>query len=127
MNLKLTPADVSAIEQREQKATPGEWKANLYLGNTFALDVCKPNGDRVKCLGEIYTSDATFIAATRQDIPNLVHDWRVLSQRVQELEKVLEWYAGPAFAQFFNWNGMRKPYPILDDQGQKAREVLNKK
>jgi hypothetical protein len=33
--------------------TKGEWKVNLYLGGAYALDVVKPNGDRIATLATV--------------------------------------------------------------------------
>lgn len=90
MNLKLSPADVSAIEQREKDK-------------------------RVRMYDEL-TGFGTSIADPKSvDFMNLIHDWRVLSQRVQELEKVLRDVAYlPDGTNTF-------------DAVVAAREVLNKK
>jgi hypothetical protein len=43
------PADLSSwiAKAREAiaRATPGKWKANLYLGGAYAIDRIAPNGD----------------------------------------------------------------------------------
>lgn len=96
-SLKLTPADVSAIEQREQNATPGPWAhvsdmpSYAVWSQTAERDVVHSQRrlgvGKNRGIDGTEERDAVFIAAARQDIPNLVHDWRVLSQRVQELQE----------------------------------------
>jgi hypothetical protein len=36
---------IAAAREAVAKATPGKWKANLYLGGAYAIDRIAPNGD----------------------------------------------------------------------------------
>lgn len=36
---------IAAAREEVAKATPGKWKANLYLGGAYAIDRIAPNGD----------------------------------------------------------------------------------
>lgn len=121
MNLKLTLEQLDAIEQRGKNATPGPWEklvevpgAVTYIDDGFDARMNIFGTDYEGYAVTSHLPDADFIAASRTDVPNLVHDWRVLSQRVQELEKVLEWYGEDSNTD-------------CDNAGHKAREILNKK
>lgn len=78
---------IAEIRARLEAATPGPWKANLYLGGAYAIDRIAPNGDRLARVavvdGMIQTpANAALIAHAPTDLAYLL-------DRIDKLERAV--------------------------------------
>lgn len=71
---QLTREELPAMRERCDKATPGPWGRNLYLGGANAIDRLNAYGEPVAHIADVYlrTGDADFIAHAREDMPRLL-------------------------------------------------------
>lgn len=80
--MRLSTAELSAIEQRAKAATPGEWITEFdpYGGYDCmgpGVHITNIKGDLVvTCEDDMMKENADFIASAKQDIPRLVADLR---------------------------------------------------
>ena len=89
----MTPAQLAAIRERGEKATPEPGTCKNRVGYVFSQSPdadcvvanCGDFADKelVRFNGARWNADATFIAASRQDVPDLVGE-------VERLRKALE-------------------------------------
>jgi hypothetical protein len=90
----LTPADIAAIRERAEKATPGPLsvKAWRYHAPTYgAITDAAGDGIALVWSGDRASADAAFLAAARTDIPDLMAHIDALTARVAELEAGQAW------------------------------------
>ena len=91
----MKPEQIEAIKRRAEKATPGKWTVHpIHKADSFkiATDETEING------GDIWTKeDAEFIAASREDVPELVAEVEklrgLLSSAAERLDSF--WDCGP--------------------------------
>ena len=82
----MTPEELEAIEARANKATEGPWAAHMddftvrvdasYIPAQRKIALCA-TGDNANC-------NTTFIAAARQDIPDLIAEVRRLREELTQ-------------------------------------------
>lgn len=83
-NKRLTDDNLTAIRERAEKATGGNWRANL-LCHEHRTYVVEAFDGSVKVVGVINKeSDAAFIAHAREDIPKLLAEIKYLSELAGE-------------------------------------------
>ena len=101
----LSPEECEAIQARVEAATPGEWE--VFSPTSTNPGIQAACGERIVIYGDGEEEDgyfrpgiggrqvdgealanATFIAASRTDIPNLLHTIAELRKEVARLEKI---------------------------------------
>ena len=88
----LTPAEIAAIQDRAEKATPGKWSINTaawrYHTPTHGHIGC-PDGRKIALLWDTDNAkqDAAFIVGCRTDVPALLAHIDAITARVAELER----------------------------------------
>ena len=81
---RLSDADLAAIEERANAATPGPWFADdefIVSAASTQVSVGKVDGD----LAGRPEHDVVFLAASREDVPRLVADLRAERAEVARL------------------------------------------
>jgi len=81
----MTQHELDALAVVVAQMTPGAWASKLYLGGFYAIDVVKPNGDRIAIahLADVFrTHDTKGIVALVNAAPDLLQ----LAQRALEAE-----------------------------------------
>ena len=82
----MTQHELDALAVVVAQMTPGAWASNLYLGGFYAIDVVKPNGDRIAIahLADVFrTHDTKGIVALVNAAPDLLR----LAQRALETQE----------------------------------------
>lgn len=83
---------IAAAREAVAKATPGKWKANLYLGGAYAIDRIAPNGDvlaRVAVVDGLLATpaNARAIALAVNALPALLDVVEALGEMVSTQEE----------------------------------------
>ena len=81
---------IAAAREEVAKATPGKWKANLYLGGAYAIDRIAPNGDvlaRVAVVDGLLATpaNARAIVLAVNSLPSLLD----VAEAAMEAERLL--------------------------------------
>jgi hypothetical protein len=115
--MTLTNADLAAIRERAEAASPGPWDFSTHWVWRTELD-----GRRARSFAIVHDNpdDARFIAHSRTDIPALL-------DIIEEMREVLAWYAD--WEHYKLIHDVRRGDPefdreILADTGDRARVVL---
>lgn len=112
----LSKAELNAIKERAEKATPCLW---FFNGSEIVSEHLPNTG----IAGAITDEDCEFIAHAREDIPKLVAEVEHLQELKKLYEEILEWYAHPETYKRAG-NG---EYVIMTDKGWNAKWALNKR
>lgn len=99
----LTDAELAAIAERAEKATPGPWHYNCWWGEGLH-NVGFVNGDALAIRSEDLPfierrEDTEFVASARSDIPRLLadlHRYRAWCRRLVEIADDQGVYIGMA-------------------------------
>ncbi|MCB9384409.1 MAG: hypothetical protein H6509_07320 [Bryobacterales bacterium] len=79
----MTDKELSRIEERAVRATPGPWKSFIEgRDHTSGSNFIRTAGDDIELSGAS-KEDQDFIAAARQDVPQLVAEVRRLRTLVR--------------------------------------------
>ena len=81
---------IAAAREEVAKATPGKWKANLYLGGAYAIDRIAPNGDvlaRVAVVDGLLATpaNARAIVLAVNSLPSLLDVAEAAALRASEI------------------------------------------
>jgi hypothetical protein len=126
---RMTKAERDEIRARVEKATPGPWIATSDWSN-YAVWSQERRRDVVQSPSRVMVNnplnewtregDATFIAASRTDIPKLLDALDAAEERERVLRDALEWYAKRRHYEYDFESGS----PVWIDNGSRAREAL---
>jgi hypothetical protein len=102
----VTPEELAAIKARAEAATPGPWGTNefLYAPGEWSMAIAPVNGHGGWIGGGVAVAfphedghqaqDATFIAASREDVPALVAEVERLRQALEDYGRHSEGCSG---------------------------------
>jgi hypothetical protein len=80
----LTDADIQAIEQRLERATPGPWIEHLEKRDEISGSDVIATADQDIYLPGASEADYIFVANARQDIPRLLAEIRRLRREISQ-------------------------------------------
>lgn len=118
----LSKAELNAIKERAEKATPGPWSFDgdftARINGILEPVIYAGYGELV-----VRDEDVDFITSAHTDITKLVAEVEHLQELKKLYEEILEWYAHPETYKRAG-NG---EYVIMTDKGWNAKWALNKR